>query len=256
MLGLIVRRAFWLAYDRLGRLVLLNIIWFLLAFSPALPLVKRIAHLPLLPALVILSFYLVYLGLLCAGVFHSLMFMEEEKEVNFLRLFFRGIYRSCRGGVLLLVLDVVILLLLVHGVTFYLQRMPGWSGKLLAGVVIWMTIFWLTAQQYFLPVVSMAGDRLGKALKRSFSLALDNFFLSLALVIFALSYVFLCALPWGIGLMIFGASGLAAIYRAAGEILFLKYDLSFHPLISLEEMRRNERETKNRGLRNFFRPWE
>ncbi len=255
MLGLIVRRAFWIGYDRLGRLVLLNIIWFLFAFAPVLPLMKRVAHLPLLPALVFFSLYLVYLGLLCAGVFHSLMFMDEE-DVNFLRLFSRGIYRSWRAGLPLLVLNVVILILLVHGAVFYLQRMPGWPGRLLAGVVLWMTIFWLAAQQYFLPVASMGGDRLGRALKRSFSLALDNFFLSLALMIFALSYVFLCALPWGVGLMIFGASGLAAIYRAAGELLFLEYDLSFHPLISLEEMRRSERENQKRGLRNFFRPWE
>ena len=252
MVGKILHRSFWIGYDRLGRMVLLNLIWFVLGFAPAVPLAQQIKIWPPLLSLAILFAYLLYLGLLLGGVFHSMMFMEEEPDTSFLRLFFRGVSRGLRVALPLLALDIVVMLLLAYGVNFYLQRVPGLVGKVLAGISLWMAVFWLMGQQYLLPLASMAGCGFVASLKRAFSLALDNFLVSLGLLFFALTLLLLCALPYGVGVMLFVAGGLAALYRAAGELLFLKYDLSFHPGLSLAEMKREE----GRGLRDFFRPWE
>lgn len=254
MLGTIVKRAFWIAYDRLGRLVLLNMIWFLLAFGPAIPILHGVQRWPPVFSFLAVFALILYVGLLSGGVYYSLMFMEEETDSNFLKLFCRGLWRGLRTVLPLLALDVIVLLLLVYGVVFYLERMPGVFGKLLAGVSLWMTVFWLLSQQYFLPLASMAGCSSVTALKRSFSLALDNFFFSFGLFLLGVVFVALCVLPFGVGLMLFAIAGLGALYRAAGEFLFQKYDLSFHPDYSVEDMRRWQKE--GRGLREFFRPWE
>lgn len=254
MFGKIIRRAFWLTYDRLGRAVLLNLIWFLLVFTPLLVLQKSLRLLALPWLLASLVGWVAWAGLVSGALFHAVMFMQEERELGFLRLFWRGLRRGLLSAPLLSVLSLVVLWLAYFNVRFYLTNLPGPAGMVLAGLVFWLAVFWLCAQQYFLPLACMVGRDSWRSFKGAFALALDNFLLSFSLLLIALVFVVLCALPYGVGLMLFVACGLAAFYRAAGEVMMLKYDQPFHPDQDVAETRRQlDRE---RGLREFFYPWK
>jgi uncharacterized membrane protein YesL len=245
-----VRRFFWTAYDHLGSLVMLNLVWDLLSLpwllaggwlvGVGLGLRGDLAA----PGLAICLF--------AAGelVFFAppavLLFMAGSRWVRGQQVETKALCRqlprfAVRVQALGLLILAVTLVLLVNA-AFYL-RWQSWLGLGLAGLMVWLLVVVGLTAPYILPVLVTQDAGLRQTLRCSFLLALDNLALSAGLLASVLAAV-LVGVGTGIGLFVGGLAALALWLSVRFQGLLGKYTGTALP------------EEPPRRLRELLRPWE
>lgn len=244
------KRFFWTAYDHLGGLVLLNLLWDLLS----LPWILAGAG-------------LVGLGLsmradpaapgvgICVVAAGELVFFAPPSVLLFLagarwargeeietRVLCRELPRyALRAQALGLVVAAVTVILLVNA-AFYL-RWQGWVGLGLAGLMVWLLVVVGLTAPYIFPVLVTQDRGVRQTLRHSFLMALDNLALSAGLLASTLVAVAV-GVGSGIGLFVGILAALALWLSVCFRGLLSRYTGQALP------------EEPPRRWRDLLRPWE
>lgn len=252
--GRTLRRFFWDIYDNLGILILSNLLsfflWLFLSFSLWLLLISplRLALTPFL-SFRLLTFlpFLFSLPVASAGLFYVSHLIISREGVR-VRDFFLGLKRYFVRGLLLGLIISFLLILVSSSISFYHQI--GQEGKRIAAVLggmnIWLFFLFFLMEMYSFPLIVEQNITLGKALKRSALLALDNPFFTMAISVEALAIAALCLFS-GVGIPLLVMGLVSLLFSRALKELRRKYE-------GKEE--REEKEEERRSLREIIRPWE
>lgn len=261
MLSFFMKKAFFDGWDHLFSLVLLNFVFLALTaagiFLPGLcgtgsPGFLLVLAAVILAAAVWWSFCIQ--GLMAVADNGSLAFREIPALLR--KALLPGLQY---GGLCLL-----IVLALAEGLPFYLSR-GGIPGALAAGVLLWGSVFFLLAFQWYLPLRARFGGGLRKNLRKCFVFFFDNALFSVFIFLYNLVGA---AISVFLALLVPGFAGVALAMDDALKLRVYKYDwLEAHPVPAQDRVRRREipwdellAEEKElvgkRSLRNMIFPWK
>ena len=252
----IFRSWFWRYYDHLGHLILYNLGWFSTCFF-----IGWLAfHYGLVGSagkINLLGIYLFFLletaisvgwAYLVFSVFNS----DEESWAHVLtgvrKYFWKAMGLSALSG-----LATGFALYNVH-FYFFLKSSHRFLDFALMGIVGWLLLFWLSSTLYQWPILFFQNPPFLKIFYRSFLLAMANSFVSLGILIFFAACFFLFSLsmvPW----FFLGMTFFFSFQCVALEKHFLRYKIIYgnHSMENFLEILERERQ---RGWRDFLRPWE
>jgi len=168
---------FWDTYDNLGKVILLNLIWFLTSL-PALLMVYfgLTVKLPYLLMALLLIPGIAWLGAGFAGLFYVTQKMVDQKDIP-LKDFFIGIKLYGIKSAIYTLLWVGAFSIAALNIQFYLNLASAqakWVGAVVAGILFWAAITSLFALQYFYPLLTRQNPSTKKLFARTFLLTLDN----------------------------------------------------------------------------------
>lgn len=241
-----LQRFLWTAYDRLGGLVGYNVLWSALS----LPWIGG-AYL-----LLQLGFGLGGLGLVGAAVLAGALLLGAPATAVLFAAgaaWARGRDFGLRAGwaagralfwralALGLLVVAAVALVLVNAV-FY-QRLGGWLGVFLGGLMVWFLLLVGMVAMYVFPVLVTQEGSVWATVRYSFLLSIDNVRLSLVFLLTAVLALGL-SVASGLGLFCGGLSAWALWISVGFRALLPKY--TGQPL---------PREAPRR-LRELVRPWE
>lgn len=251
-----MKKAFFDGWDHLFAVLLLNLGFAVLA---ALGL--------FLPGLVgggAVGFYatLAALGLL-ASVWWSASVLGLKNVADYANLEFKAfpaiLKKALVPGLQYWALNLVVVIALGIGIPFYLSK-GGIVGALAAGLLLWGSVVFILAFQWYLPLRARFGGGFRKNLRKCFVFFFDNGLFSLfvflhGLVGAAISLVLALIMP--------GFAGIALGLDSALRLRAYKYDwLEANPGakrgdIPWEELLAEEKElVGHRTLKNMIFPWK
>lgn len=256
MLSFFVKKAFFDGWDHLFGLVLLN-----LGFVVILGLAFFV------PGLVGGGALVFYLSLapfvLLGAVWWSLCVHALSEVADYGDLSFRTLpallKKALVPGLQYGVMGILVTLALGIGLPFYLSR-GGLLGAAAAGLLLWGSIFFLLALQWYLPLRVRLGGGFLKNLKKAFIIFFDNAFFSVFLFVWTILSL---ALSVVLALLIPGLAGIALGLDDALKLRLYKYDwLEAHPGakrsdLPWEELLTEDKELLGpRSLKNMIFPWK
>lgn len=217
------RQALWGTYDHLGLLVVANLVWLALC----VPIVTA----P--PA--------------TAGLFHLTLMIARGEDAG-IRDLFRGFRRHLPPALKLGVVDFVVLVLLWVNVDFYSHMRGGAAipGMILAAALIWAGAFYALMHAHLMPLMVSGERSLGRLLKKSALLTLDNIGLTIGITLQAASLTVLCVIT-GAGLILINGSLVASLLTAGHHQLLRKYS---------DSPAETPPEDETRTFRDLWRPWD
>ena len=240
------RKFLWTAYDHLGGLIVVNLLWGILSIpwmvlayilvAVAQGVGERSGLIALILAVEGVLFSPPTILLFCAG-----RIWAQKREVDWRDLLAEGRHFAARAQAIgaALVLATFIVLVNIH---FY-QGIGGWAGLLLGGTMIWFAFGLALVGVYVFPVLVSQDGSVWHTLRQSFLLAIDNIKLSFGLLLAALFMLGVGALS-GIGL-----------FCGAGATLALLLSVYFWELLPKYTGAEHSQEP-HRSLREVLRPWE
>ena len=241
-----VKNFFWTAYDHLGGLIVINLLWSALS----LPWLGAGFLLVSLGASrsnwAFLTTVLLAVELVLVAPPAVLLFAAGARwargESFQVRVLFAEVRRlAMRAQGLGLVVMVSTLLMLVN-INFYLQ-FKGWLGLVLSGTMTWLLVAVLLMVGYIFPLLVAQELGLWRTLHQSFLVALDNLKLSFGLLLATL-LTLLVGMVSGVGLFCGLLAALALLMSLCFRRLLPKY--TGEPLP----------EEPVRRWRELIRPWE
>ncbi|MCK9191464.1 MAG: hypothetical protein M0P10_07975 [Sphaerochaetaceae bacterium] len=257
MIGFLIKKAFFDAWDNLIGLVVSNLGYIVVLVLFTLDLgnatgVASLNYLLVLAALFLLAFHSI-------GVAKTTYDYSNYKREGFagykegLRLFWRHGF-----GLFLLYLFMAILALLV--IPFY-YSMGTFIGLSISIILIWVFITFLMASQYYLPLmVNFSGDKPLKTLKKCFIMALGNLGTSVFLLFYNLIQFALTVVTAG---LLFNGTGITLANMDAFKLLLMRINyLEEHEDVSpkevpWEEILYDEKEAVgHRTLKGMIFPWK
>lgn len=267
MLRRALKMTFWVTFDHLGKLLVVNVFCVAVLAVPggivlASLLAPDIATLLYvgLPVLA-LTIGLVW-PVLAAGIAHMTAELIETRDGS-VRAFFAGMrlyaWRAVGVGTCLTMAAIC----LTTSVGFYayqLQDRAPWLGYVLSAVALWGLILLLLAAPFAIPALVQRKAGVRATLKLSFLLVLDNPLLTIGLVLNELALGIASLIP---PVFVFIAPVAAVVMASSAyEMLSRKY-------AAIEERGRSGEQGKrpidfndaqddylNRGLRDFLFPWK
>lgn len=256
MLSFFIKKAFFDGWDHLFGLVLLNF-----GFVAVLALAFFV------PGLVgggALGFYLCLAPiLLLAAVWWALSVYALNDVADYGSLSFQAIpgllKKALLPGLEFGLMSVAVVLALGVGLPFYLSR-GGLLGSAAAGLLLWGSIFFILALQWYLPLRARLGGGFVKNIKKAFVLFFDNALFSVFLFFYSILGL---AFSVVLALLIPGFAGLALGIDDALKLRLYKYDwLEAHPGskrndLPWEELLAEDKELVGpRTLKNMIFPWK
>ena len=244
---------FWVTYDHLGRLLILN-------FACALPIAMLLGLGMTLPGplghvLTFVAFAIAMPGALAAlgAVARALV---EHHEAPF-SLFFDALWRyGTRGAMLGAAAGVVVLVSLV-GIYYYLVVVASpapWYVYPLAAVCAWVGAFTGVASAFALAALSQKRAGILAAIRTGVLLVADNPVFCVVITLH-LAGIAVCALSMPLFLL-FSLAPMATLLAAAYEMLARKYAA---PIVDGKRQLTFDDDADdylNRGMRDFFFPWK
>jgi len=248
LLKRLTAKFFWDSYDFLGRLVLMNLILFLLGgiiffvlYVLGSPFYQSFESHPVRQSFIGISFWIlssfIFGGFSFSGIIYFASKITKESEPVF-KDFFKGIKLFGLKSALLGFILAVIIIVLILNVIFYssgkfLPPSMKFIGMCLAGICFWGILFVFSLLMFSFPVLVTQNVSLKKNFLRSLLLTLDNPFLVLyAIGIFVILF-FISWITKGVGLFIFFISFTGVLMNSLLDNALLKYKI------------REEREAKN-----------
>ncbi|MFH1219079.1 MAG: hypothetical protein V1694_01325 [Candidatus Eisenbacteria bacterium] len=261
LLSRIYRRFFWSSYDNIGRLVVLNALWF--AMFPVVTYVW-FRLIPLAGFARLVSTLLVALlthSFASSGVFAAAARIVRREPTTIRQFFGDGRRYYARTLVLSVVFGFVFYLLFLS-IRFYgrIEVGHGVLGFFLAGIQIWILAFCVLMQVYLWPILFTKDWELRRVIKWSAILVVlqPGLTVLLFLQVFGL-FVLLCITGVGIAVL---ASSLVSLFLATTlrEVL-REMDAKWTPKkkpTSWKEIfaEQEEAEEDNRTLGDILRPWD
>lgn len=253
MLHRALKMWFWVTYDHLGRVLLLNV----LCMVPVLALIGLAASLGGLRGLLIVFTALFLLPCMClAALGHVARGLIEQHEAP-VALFLDGLRRFALPGLLLGLLFGAVMAVGLGGAYYYLfvlaRPAPGYAYPL-AAVCLWGAACAGAALNLALPALAQKRAGTLAAARTGVLLLADNPVYALGVALHAVALIALGLAPPAF--LAFSIVPLAVLQGAAYEMLARKYAA---PLV--DGKRRivfsdAEDDYLNRGLRDFFFPWK
>lgn len=257
MIGFLLKKNFFDAWDNLFRLALVNIGFIA---SAAIPILLPSVLAPVSP---IIALAVMVAGILWCFIYLSaaalcLKTVSDYGGFGFAD-FFRAVKEAWPTG---LILGAIIGLLGLFGYTalpFYFS-MKSPIGIFAAALVFWSLVIAAFALQFYLPIRARLDRDPRKILKKCFIIFFDNPGLSLFA---ALHNIVLLALSFLLAFLIPGPAAMLLFLDQALRLRLMKYDyLEAHPeadrkKIPWDDLLVEEREkTGSRSLRSFIFPWK
>jgi uncharacterized membrane protein YesL len=242
----VLRTFFWMAYDHLGGLVLLNLLWTALnlpwmaagwlIFRAGLPLGKGGAL-----AGMLLGLEAVLLAPPTVLLFAAGACWAGGRERGTRELLAQARRLLGRAQALQLLIGGATGVLVVN-LLFY-QTLAGWLGLVLSGTMLWLLLGLALVVVHLFPVLVTQETGVWQTLRQSFLLAMDNVRLSLALLL-AWAVALVAGLFTGIGLFCGVLASLALFSSLCFGALLARY--TGHKLP----------QEPPRRWRELIRPWE
>lgn len=240
----------WALYDHLWGVIGLNLLWTLcslpwlaagaLLSSLALNLEGGLA-LPGMLAGLLLSAELVLFAPPGALLFAAARHWAQDRPAALRVILREALPFAVRAQLLGLLVCGVSLLLLVN--IFFYQRLGGWLGLILSGIMLWLLLALLLTAVFLFPVMLSMDGRVWSVVRQSFLLALDNLGLAVGLLVASLFFLGGSAIT-GVGLFCGGLAALALLLSLAFRRLCHKYTGDQPPA------------ERPRQWRELIRPWE
>jgi len=245
MFGFLVKKWFFDLWDNFLPAILVNLGFVLVLSVPVLlpPVFKALG--------VILV--TIYLG----GVYTAASEFTDYRSITF-AVFWSGIRENLLTATIFGVIVVLHIVLLSVAVPFY-SSLGNWLGLVALAVLFWISVSWILAAQFILPVRTRLNRENRAVFRKSFILLFDNPGFSIgiflgAIIIFALSIFTAFLLP--------GITGIAIWYQTALKLRLYKYDfLEENPderkAIPWDGLLYDDRErVGTRTLRGMIFPWK
>jgi uncharacterized membrane protein YesL len=171
-----------------------------------------------------MSLLILPIGPATAALFYVANEVAKGEPLSF-GLFWVGLRRFWRLGLLLSLAVLIITLLIIVNIYFYLN-MGQTIGQIIGIIWIYVILIWGVVLNYpFALLVQMEKPSLFKILRNSVLLVLDNLALSLSMTILTVVVIILCIFPLGFLPFPFGFFCLLAIFQCkAVSQLIEKYE--------------------------------
>lgn len=268
MLSRTLKMAFWVTYDHLGKLLLLN---FLCALIFVMPLGMVWATLATGDALLMLSVALplillafcVMLPVACAGMAHFMKILIEKRDAA-LADFFWGMRRYALRASGVATVFIAVLVCLMTSAWFYATQLGAtlpWLGYALSALALWCLIFTGMASLLVMPALVQKNAGVFATWKLCMLLVLDNPLFCIGMALYVAVFSAFCLLPPIF--MCFSIAPIMALSASAYEILSRKYaavaaahEKGVANGAKKINFRDEEDDYLNRGFRDFLFPWK
>ena len=242
--GEVFYRFIWAAYDNLGKLMLANVLWFVMTvpFFIAFSFRRKMPD--------ALSFA-VFLGsaLLSAIAYSSVanltFSIAEGKDTDVIREFFAWAGRCWRKSAVLGLAVLAIALAAVADIRFYAAvKTSGILRIILTGAGIFILFAVGIMQNYIFPLLAQRDLKAGDNLKTSAALIIDNFGFTLIIFLQGLLLFFIFGVSL-VGIPFFFASFPNLLFNTGLKVLSIrKYGMP------------GELRDEKRGWKEFWQPWK
>lgn len=257
MIGFLIKKAFFDAWDNLIGLVVSNLgfLFVLLVFSLGMQYggtSSLLAILVLLASVVLFSFHSV-------GIANITLNYSDYKRVGFAG-YKEGIKLFTTHAIFLSFINVLLIILATIVMPFYLN-LGNYIGLFLGVITFWILMTVLLALQYYLPLMSrFTGDKPMKTFKKCFIMAIGNLGTTIFLAVYNIIQIVLTVVTAG---LLFSYTGITLANQVAFKLLLLKLDwLEKHPEenikhVNWEDILYEERENVgHRSIKNMIFPWK
>jgi hypothetical protein len=259
MIGFLIKKTFYDAWDNLFRIVLLNL-GFVASLAILALLPGKIPYTPL--SIVVAAAGALWCCVYLAATALSVKAVSDYGSFGFAD-FGKNLKAGWPAGVIMALTVSFFFIVIKIIIPFYLE-LNSLFGLLLGAVVFWTLVLSLFSFQFFFAIRARLDSRPLKMIKKCFIIFFDNsgfsiFSLLYTAVTLLISVIFAFLIPGPAGILLFLDEGL--------RLRLLKYDwLEANPPAETSSKRRaipwdviliEEREkTGNRTLRNFIFPWK
>ena len=251
-----LQKAFWDAWDNMGRVLLVNFVFILLAAVPVF-VPRALAGVPVLGMVTMLAGFLllfVYSGGVSA-YFRDLVRYESPE----LKDIWGHIRENWKISLLLGVLVCFFYFMCLTGFRFY-SALGNVLGLVGLAFLFWVFLLVTIALVFFYPAMNNLDRDFRKIVKKSFILFFDN---TGCAVVLALMILVNSVISVALALLLPGIGGILILQESAMKILLMKYDyLEENPEASRKKIPwavliRDEREkVGKRTLRGTIFPWK
>ena len=236
----------WSAYDHLGSLIAVNLLWSVLSlpwmamayllFAAGRAAGERGAFIA-----AFLGVEVVLFAPPTALLFSAARTWAEQREIGWRALFAESRRFAGRSQAIGLLLVSTTLILWVN--IYFYQQLGGWAGLLLGAIMIWFLVALMLIAVYVFPVLISQDGPVWHTLRQSFLLAIDNIKLSFGLLLTVFATLGVGAIS-GIGLFCGAGAALALFLSIYFRELLPKYTGEALPA------------EPHRRWREVLRPWE
>ncbi len=267
MLHRVLKMAFWVCFDHLGKLLVANVLSFALVLVPLLAAWWLAGHSNPVTAVVVagsaagLSFVVALP--VCMAALAAMMKELIETRDGSLRTFVTGLRRFAPRAVGLGGVFMAAEALFATSVWFYSSRFGGAMPVLgfgLSALALWAMFFTGLMALFAAPALVQKNGGIFATLRLSALLVLDNPLLTVGMVVALLPLLLACMAPPVI--MLFSIAPMMAVVSSAYEMLSRKYAaVEAHKARGLAGAPRvdygdENDDYLNRGFRDFLFPWK
>ncbi len=269
MLVRAIKMSFWVVYDHLGKLLLVNIFSAIMLAAPVVTASAVLArntqgYAFVYVALLCLISIGLFLPLIQAGLAWMVKTLIERHDGNVI-LFFAGIRRFGLRAVAIAFLYMLLSACLLSSVWFYGVRLGAhmpFVGYGLSAVALWMQFFLLMTAPLAVPALIHKNQGVFATMKLAALLTLDNPLLALGLLAHITALTLLAVMP---PVFVFcSVAPIAALQGSAYELLSRKYAaIQAHKTNGKEGVEKlvidfgdNDDEYLCRGFRDLLFPWK
>ena len=184
----VIVRTFKAAYDRIGLVMLTNLLWFAIGFGPLL----IVMYVPLPPIFTYVGMLVTVLTLggAAAAVNYVMVRIINGEDVE-VKDFKVGLAKFFWRGAALAVIAVLGAVVLFVDLSFSLTH-SNRIVQFMSGIWIWALVFWYAVQQFVFPFLVQQDIGIRKVLKRSALLVIDNLLGSVFMIVISLVVLVLC----------------------------------------------------------------
>ncbi len=256
MLLFFIKKAFFDAWDNILTLALINL-GFIIVLFPVFYIPWILSEIPIL-SVIVLCLGILLFSLYAGAASRLTGALADYKSVTF-RDFLDALRDSLADSLLLGIITIIQVITVVLIIPFYFQ-VGGILGLASVSTLFWVSVCWLLAGQYYLPVAQRLRQTAFGTVKKSLLLLMDNLSFS---IFMGLGSLFLLLVSGITVLLVPGISAILLWHQVGTRLRLYKYDyLENHP-----EAKRNEipwetllsderRNTGPRSVKGMIFPWK
>jgi uncharacterized membrane protein YesL len=263
------KKSFWNAYDHLGGCILLNLLWslFSLPWLGLALLLVSIGWAQMMAGRLLLGVWVAVVGIqqLMVSPISAALWAVTSRWAHYqgvaLREFFPALKKFLARSIGLWLLFTLGALLLALNASFYLSLTGKLAipGAFASGLMGWAYLFMALVQVYAFPVLVMEDLSIGKNLRRSALVMLDNIWYSLGLLLLVCAILLVGVISVA-GLAFLSVSLVGVVTNTGLRQILKKYlpQKESEKPSTWAEIReaQSKRDEEPRGWRDLFKPWE
>jgi uncharacterized membrane protein YesL len=261
LLARIYKKAFWNVYDHIGRVILVNLVWFLVFPLPTFLIFRYVPLAGYARIGAALAAGLLLNAFAMSGVFAYAARIADYQPAS-LGDFLAGGRRFYLRMLALSLIFAAAFFLLATSIQFYIRLEVGGGilGFFLAGIQAWIGAFLLLMQTYLVPVLVKRDWGVGKTIKWAAMLTVLRPGFTILIFLQALAIFALVTLT-GIGLAVLTLSLTAAFLSTTLRELLTELEGRWAPRkkpTSWKEIfaEQDRERQESRSLKDIFRPWD